>query len=258
MLHTPLADTKDVAIATSALKKQYKNGQFPVLKGVNLTIRHGERVALIGSNGSGKSTLLKCLIGLHAVNEGSVQTLGETFGSMPTAAQRAQLRKQTGFVFQKHCLVKRHSVLSNVVHGMLGLPGSWRAFNQATAPSSWRAKAMSALEDVNLAERARNRADALSGGQQQRVAIARAIVRGPRLIIADEPAASLDPVSGSEVMRLFSELAQAHGITLLFTSHDMDHAAAYSDRIVALKNGQILFDKASREVSDQDLRDTFQ
>ncbi|MGV2977314.1 phosphonate ABC transporter ATP-binding protein [Roseibium alexandrii] len=258
MLHTPPADTKDVAIATSALKKQYKNGQVPVLKGVDLTIRHGERVALIGSNGSGKSTLLKCLIGLHAVNEGSVQTLGETFGSMPNAAQRAQLRKQTGFVFQKHCLVKRHSVLSNVVHGMLGLPGSWRAFTQATAPSNWRAKAMSALDDVNLADRARSRADALSGGQQQRVAIARAIVRGPRLIIADEPAASLDPVSGAEVMRLFSELAQSHGITLLFTSHDMEHAAAYSDRTVALKDGQILFDKASCEVCDQDLRDTFQ
>ncbi|CTQ55216.1 Aliphatic sulfonates import ATP-binding protein SsuB [Roseibium album] len=257
MLQSPLAAKNDVAIATTALTKSYSNGRMQVLKGVDLSIRHGERVALIGSNGSGKSTLLKCLIGLHALNEGSVHTLGETFNKVPSATQRARLRKQTGFVFQKHCLVKRHSVLTNVVHGMLGLPGSWRAFTQATAPSDWRTKALSALEDVHLEDKAKSRADALSGGQQQRVAIARAIVRGPKLVIADEPAASLDPVSGKEVMDLFSDLARAHGITLLFTSHDMEHAAAYSDRIIALKAGQVLFDKDSDDVDDTDLQETF-
>ncbi len=257
MLHSPLTARCDAAIATTALKKSYHNGRTPVLHGVDLSIGHGERVALIGSNGSGKSTLLRCLIGLHPINEGTVQTLGETFDRVPTTAQRTRLRKQTGFVFQKHCLVKRHSVLTNVVHGMLGLQGSWRGFTQATAPGEWRRKALSALEDVNLGDKAKSRADNLSGGQQQRVAIARAIVRAPKLVIADEPAASLDPVSSREVMDLFSNLARTHGITLLFTSHDMDHAMAYSDRIIALKAGRILFDKASLDVSESDLEETF-
>lgn len=243
-------------VITRGLRKSYDR-RAEILKGIDLTIRRGERVALIGSNGCGKSTLLRCLIGLHEVTAGEVTALGETFTGLPAGAQKARLRRQTGFVFQKHCLVRRRSVLSNVIHGMMSEPGGWRAFSQMTAPEPWRRAALQALVWVNLADKAAARADALSGGQQQRVAIARALVRRPVLLIADEPAASLDPVSGQDVMALFARLCADHGITLLFSSHDMAHARAYADRIVALKAGRVLFDKPAATNTDADLTEVF-
>lgn len=247
---------KDIIIQTKGLKKAYSS-ERAILKGIDLTIRSGERVALIGSNGSGKSTLLKSLIGLHPISGGSVETLGQSFERAPSGKQRQALRRQMGFVFQKHCLVQRRSVLSNVVHGMLGEAGSWRAFCHHTAPTPWRDMALDSLDNVNLASFASSRADALSGGQQQRVAIARALVRGPKILIADEPAASLDPVAGRDVMSLFARLCQDAGITLLFTSHDMVHATEFADRIVALKAGNLFFDKPSSKVTQSDLAEVF-
>ncbi|MEL6220184.1 MAG: ATP-binding cassette domain-containing protein [Pseudomonadota bacterium] len=243
-------------IETRALAKRYGRGG-PVLAGVDLRVA-AERVALIGANGSGKSTLMKCLIGLLPLSGGSVEILGERFERVPSAAQRVALRQRTGFVFQSHSLVKRRSALSNVVHGMLGASGSWRAFCQATAPSAWRARAMAALSDVGLAERALERVDTLSGGQQQRVAIARALVRRPELLIADEPAASLDPKAGREVMELFVRLCQDHAITLLYSSHDMAHAVAYSDRVVGLAEGRVRLDSASAAVTAAALEASFE
>ncbi len=246
----------DPLIAVKGLAKTYPGGP-PVLRDVSLSIRDGESVALIGANGSGKSTLLKCLVGLHDISGGSVAALGERFQTRPGATQRRAIRRQTGFVFQHHGLVRRLSALSNVVHGFLGQPGSWRAFCQSLAPQSWREAAQETLGAVNLAHKAEARVDALSGGQAQRVAIARALVGKPRLLIADEPTASLDPAAGHDVMGLFCELARNENITLIFTSHDMDHAQRYGERIVALKDGGIHFDKPSGEVRDGDLAGVF-
>lgn len=258
-LHRPalMPDTvPDAVIMTRGLRKSYDR-KTEILRGIDLTIRQGERVALIGSNGCGKSTLLRCLIGLHQVTAGEVTAMGETFTGLPAGPQRARLRRQTGFVFQKHCLVRRRSVLSNVIHGMLSEAGSWRAFSQMTAPEPWRRAALDALASVNLIDKAAERADALSGGQQQRVSIARALVRRPALLIADEPAASLDPVSGNDVMELFTRLCADHGITLLFTSHDMAHARTFADRIVALRDGRVFFDKPAAMTTDADLEGVF-
>lgn len=116
---------------------------------------------------------------------------------------------------------------------------------------------MAALNDVNLADKAAARADQLSGGQAQRVAIARALIRKPKLLIADEPAASLDPVAGRDIMQIFSNLAEEHGITLVYTTHDMAHALAFSDRVIALKAGQVLFDQPSGLLGDSDLEAVF-
>ena len=243
-------------IETNGLSKSYKGG-VPIFSGVDVQIKPRERVALIGSNGAGKSTFLKCMIGLHPVTGGSVTTLGETFETEPSLMQRRRLRGQIGFVFQYHGLVKRLSVLSNVVHGMLGNPGCWRAIVQTTAPKAWRERAMEALSAVKLSDKALMRADSLSGGQQQRVAVARALVRNPNLLIADEPAASLDPAAGRDVMEVFSGLAQQHGITLLYTSHDMDHAVQFSDRIIALKGGGLYFDRPSNQVTTAMLKEVF-
>lgn len=243
-------------IMARGLIKGYGRGSI-VLDGIDLDIRRGERVALIGANGSGKSTLLKSLIGLHPISGGTLTCFGHPVGPEAGHAHRMRMRRQTGFVFQKHCLVRRRSVLSNVIHGMFGEPGSWRAFSHSLAPLAWRTRAMQALADVDLEHKALHRADALSGGQQQRVAIARALVRQPRLLIADEPAASLDPVSGVNVMELFTKLCRTQGITLLYTSHDMAHAMDYADRIVALKGGRVFFDRPVSRVTPADLRDTF-
>lgn len=243
-------------VETHALAKAYDRRK-PILHEIDLSIRAGERVALIGANGSGKSTLLKCLIGLHPNSGGSVRTLGQHFGRAPSARQRVDMRRRTGFVFQNHSLVRRRTVLSNVVHGLLGEPGSWRAFTQAIAPQDWRMRAMEALEEVNLADKAMERADALSGGQQQRVAIARALVRRPQLLIADEPAASLDPAAGRDVMALFARLCATHGITLIYTSHDMRHAAEFSDRVIALRAGRVHFDRPSDGLTACEIDGTF-
>lgn len=250
-----------VSASASAIRLQGLEAAYdparPVLRGVDLEIPAGQRVALIGANGSGKSTLLKCLIGLQPLAGGTAETLGARFTRLPDPAQRHGLRQRTGFVFQKHCLVRRRSVLSNVIHGMMGARGSWRAFSHTIAPADWRRRAMAALDDVRLADHAMARADRLSGGQQQRVAIARALVRSPALVIADEPAASLDPVAGREVMALFSGLSQAQGITLLFTSHDMEHAAAYADRIIGLRDGVVCLDRPADGFSGADLKGLF-
>ena len=243
-------------IRTSALRKSYANGR-PVLAGIDLRIGAGERIALIGSNGTGKSTLLKCLIGHTPFCSGEVATLGETFRASPDKTQLHRMRQRIGFVFQNHGLVRRQSVLTNVVHGKLGLDGGWRAWHQAIARQEFRDQAMEALAQVNLTAKATARADELSGGQAQRVAIARALIRKPALMIADEPAASLDPTAGRDVMELFSELVRKNGITLVFTTHDMDHAVSFADRVIALKGGQVHFDLPASAVRRSEVGGVF-
>ncbi len=214
----------------------------PVLKGVELSIAEGEAVALLGSNGAGKSTLLRCLPGLTPVNEGTITIFGASVGDLRGAALR-RLRSRIGFVFQRHNLSTRLSVLSNVVHGAQGRLSPWRVSNQATAPRAVREEAMDCLDQVGLADMAQRRADRLSGGQSQRVAVARALMQRPSLVLADEPVASLDPVAAEDVMTLFAGLMRNKGITLIFTSHDVAQATAFSDRVVALKAGRVALDR---------------
>ncbi len=243
-------------IRTRDLRKSYAGGSA-VFAGVGFDIAADQRVALIGSNGAGKSTLLKCLVGLLPLSDGEIMTLGETFQSAPSPAQLQRLRRQIGFVFQNHGLVGRQSVLTNVVQGKLGLPGGWRAWHHSLAHNDWREEAMAVLDEVRLADKAGARADQLSGGQAQRVAIARALIRKPKLLIADEPAASLDPAVGREIMTIFSDLALEHGITLVYTTHDMEHALNYSDRIIALKAGKVHFDLPTETVDRREIDDVF-
>lgn len=243
--HAPL-------IAAEAVAKRFANGPA-VLDGVTLDIRPGERVALLGANGAGKSTLLRALVGLIPISGGSVEILGQRFTHLPTARQRTTLRRRLGFVFQFHGLVGRTSALSNVVNGALGQGHGWRSWHQSVAPATLRDAALEALDAVGLADRATARADTLSGGQSQRVAIARAIVHGPDLLIADEPAASLDPAAGLGIMLLFARLASEQQRTLVYTTHDMRHALEHADRIVALKAGRVVFDAAACDLTEHDL-----
>jgi phosphonate transport system ATP-binding protein len=235
------------------LRKRFAAARGAVLDGVGLAVRPGEAVALVGPNGAGKSTLLRCCLRLVEPDEGEVRLLGRDLRGVRGRALR-RARAETGFVFQRHNLVGRLSVLSNVVHGALA--AGWSAFRwtQALAPRAVRQRALECLARVGLSHLADRRADTLSGGESQRVAIARALVAGPRLVFADEPVASLDPGIGEEVMRLFADLIRRSGLTLLYTTHQVDHALRYSDRVVALRAGRVVLDAPSKDVGRGDLR----
>lgn len=228
-------------------------GTTSVFENVSFRLPRGEAVALVGANGTGKSTLLRCLMGLIPVSAGSVHLRGEETSAARGVALR-NLRAQVGLVSQKHNLVPRLSVLSNVVHGFLGKSPGVRHWTHLLAPEASRLAAMRALEKVGLAEVATRRADRLSGGQSQRVAIARAIVSGPKVLFADEPCASLDPSAGEDVMELFFSLVREQGVTVVFTSHNIEHALRFGDRILGLSNGRLQLDASASSLSHSDLR----
>ena len=228
-------------------------GETQVFTDISFSLARGEAVALVGANGCGKSTLLRCMLGLIPATSGEVKVLGRSVIGANRNTLRA-LRAQTGLVSQKHNLVPRLSVLTNVVHGLLGQQGGLRYWSQAFAPADVREAAFEALEKVGLSHLSKRRADRLSGGQSQRVAIARALVSKPKLLIADEPTASLDPAAGEEVMELFFRLAREEGVTVMFISHDIDHALAYGDRVLGLADGSLTIDAPASSLSVSDLR----
>ncbi len=238
-------------VEAKGLTKRF--GNTPIFEDVSFRLARGEAVALVGANGTGKSTLLRCLMGLIPVTSGSVTLLGRSLSGAGEKDMRA-LRAQTGLVSQKHNLVPRMSVLSNVVQGLLGQHPGPRHWSHALAPAKSRAAAMLALEKVGLAEYALRRADRLSGGQSQRVAIARALVGQPRFLIADEPCASLDPAAGEDVMALFFDLVRDNGVTVMFTSHNIEHALNYGDRILGLAAGGLKLDATAASLSTAELR----
>jgi phosphonate transport system ATP-binding protein len=239
-------------VRVEGLRKCYPGEASDVLCGVDCRIATGERVALLGSNGSGKSTLLRCLVRLVDSTAGRVHLFGEDVLACRGADLR-RLRAQTGFVFQRHNLVDRLSVLSNVLHGAQNRQAGPFSWFQTCAPMHLRDEALACLERVGLVEYASRRADRLSGGQSQRVAIARALMQRPRLVLADEPSASLDPASGDQVMELLTSLMTQQGTTVLFSTHDVDHARRYADRVIGLRKGSVVCDGPIDEVSGSDL-----
>ncbi|MQY42519.1 ATP-binding cassette domain-containing protein [Epibacterium sp. SM1969] len=240
-----------VDIRAMALGKSF--GGTQIFADISFGLSRGEAVAIVGANGTGKSTLLRCLMGLIPPEQGSVTMLGTEVGSASSTELRA-LRGQIGLVSQKHNLVSRLSVLSNVVHGLLGQRSGPRYWSQSFAPAAAREAAMDALSKVGLAHLANRRADRLSGGQSQRVAIARALVSRPKILFADEPTASLDPAAGDDVMELFFSLAREEGVTVVFISHHIEHALTYGDRVIGLSAGRLSLDARADHLSATELR----
>lgn len=249
--YAPVAGLLPADLRVRGLTKSYARAA-PVFSDLSFEISPGASVALVGANGTGKSTLLRCCLGLVRPDAGQVELLGRD-PTAPGAAARRAIRAHTGLVGQKHALVPRASVLSNVIHGLLGQASGPRFWSQALAPQAAREAALAALERVGLAHLAPRRADGLSGGQSQRVAIARALVCRPRFLVADEPTASLDPAAGEEVMELFFRLVRSEGVTVLFTSHNIDHALRYGDRVLGLAGGRIAIDAAPAALSRREL-----
>lgn len=240
-----------VDIEAQQISKRF--GDTVIFSDLSFRLARGESVALVGANGTGKSTLLRCMMGLIPATDGKVTLLGQQATGADRHSLRA-LRARMGLVSQKHNLVPRLSVLSNVVQGLLGRHPGLRHWTHSFAPAASREAAMHALEKVGLAEFALRRADRLSGGQSQRVAIARAIVGNPEILIADEPCASLDPSAGEDVMDLFFDLAREKQVTVVFTSHNIEHALRYGDRVLGLAGGALQLDATAASLNASDLR----
>ena len=228
------------------LSKEYPGG-IRALDDVSLDIAPGEFVALIGPSGAGKSSFLRCLNGLVVPTAGEVTVDGEAV----TGASEDRLRRiraRIGFVFQQFNLLRRLTVLENVLVGRLAQTPRWRSL-VAWFPVADITRARGVLERVGLAGLADRRADTLSGGQQQRVAIARALVQEPRLLLADEPMASLDPALAHTVMELLRRINEEDGITVITSLHVLELAQAYARRIIALRDGRVVHDGSPESLS---------
>ena len=215
----------------------------------SLAITAGERVAIVGHNGAGKSTLLKLVSGFVTPGEGIVTVLGQRLPQPSAAALRA-LRRDVGQVMQGLHLVARLSALDNVLVGCLGRVGGWRSWTRCFAADEVAA-ARQALHAVGLGDRCATRADRLSGGERQKVAIARLLLQRPRLILADEPTAALDPAAAGEVCALLANAAGADaGVTLLSVVHSPALLPLLCERVIGLAKGRIVFDLPLAAVGD--------
>ncbi len=239
----------DMAVDIQSLTKTFRGRR--VLQVPALRVAAGEMVALIGASGSGKSTLLRHIGGLTLADRetGTVRAAGALVQSGGRAAPHVRAaRAGIGIVFQQFNLVSRLPVLTNVIIGGLSRMPLWRTL-PGWFPRDEQDRARRALERVGVSDLARQRASTLSGGQQQRVAIARTLMQGARLILADEPIASLDPESSRRIMETLLDLNQADGITVIVTLHQVDVAIRFCRRIVALRAGNIVFDGPSKALT---------
>jgi len=228
------------------LVKVYPNGT-QALKDVSFEVADGEFLAVIGLSGSGKSTLLRCINRLIEPTSGTI-----TWNGIDVTDKKADLRtirRQIGMVFQQFNLVKRSSVLTNVLTGRLGYVSSFQSLLGYFSPEDQK-RAMANLEQVGLSEKAHVRADSLSGGQQQRVGIARALMQEPKLILADEPVASLDPVLAHSILKYLEILNKERGITVLCSLHFLDLVHRYATRAIALKDGRLVFEGLPHQIDD--------
>lgn len=243
------------AIVVSGLTKTF--GTRQALKGVELSIAKGELLGLIGPSGSGKSTLLRSLGGLNLGDGGKVEVGGLAVQEGGRISRDIRnVRRRLGFIFQQFNLVGRLSLLTNVLVGSLGRIPGWRGLVGAF-PAEERAKAAAALERVGLSEFGERRTSTLSGGQQQRGAIARALVQGADILLADEPIASLDPVSARRVMDLLADLNSKDGITVVVSLHQVDAAMRWCKRVIAMRDGSIVYDGPPTGLSQERLKDIY-
>jgi phosphonate transport system ATP-binding protein len=229
------------------LTKVYPNGT-QALNNVSFEVADGEFLAVIGLSGSGKSTLLRCINRLIEPTSGKI-FWNDVEITAASGAEMRKIRRQMGMVFQQFNLVKRSSVYTNVLSGRLGyvdtLPSLLHLFSDED-----KKRAISSLEQVGLLEKAHVRADSLSGGQQQRVGIARALMQDPKLILADEPVASLDPVLAHSILKYLEQLNKDRGITVLCSLHFLDLVHRYATHAIALKGGELVFQGLPQEIDD--------
>ena len=229
------------------LKKTFENGS-PALKGVNLKINKGEFVSILGPSGSGKTTLLRSINGLETISGGEIYFENKRVDSNSIS----EVQKKTGMIFQEFNLVNNLSAINNVLTGLLNSSNKFLSLFYLFSKNQ-KIKALRSLETVGLLEKSYSRSDELSGGQRQRIGIARAIIKKPLLLLADEPVASLDPKAANLILSLLKRINQDFGTTILCNLHQVDLAKKYSDRIVGLMDGKIIFDENSSKINTTNL-----
>jgi len=237
------------------LTKVYERGQVVALKDLSFSVSKGEFLVVIGLSGSGKSTLLRCINRLIEPTAGSIRLDDVEITKLPAARMR-RVRRGMGMIFQHFNLVKRSTVLTNVLTGRLGYTPTWRSM------VGWFSKtdhemAMRNLERVGLVEKAYVRADELSGGQQQRVGIARALMQQPELLLVDEPVSALDPATSNSIMQYFEQVNREDGVTVLTSLHFLSLARRFGTRIVALKDGELVFDGLPSEIDSTRFKEIY-
>ncbi|KQY95861.1 phosphonate/organophosphate ester transporter subunit [Caulobacter sp. Root1455] len=253
----------DPVLSIRAASKTF--GSRRALDAVSLDVGRGEMIALIGPSGSGKSTLLRSIDGLQTIDapaqekggEGTITAFGgpvQAKGKVSDQVRKARVR--IGFIAQQFNLVGRLTLFTNVALGSLGRIGFARGLFGAW-PAETRGAVMAALHRVGVADYAAQRANTLSGGQQQRGAIARALVQKAKIILADEPVASLDPVSARKVMEILRDLNKTDGLTVVVTLHQVDYALRYCARVVALKAGKKVYDGPTNGLGRDKLIDIY-
>ena len=238
------------AVSVRDLVKTFDEGRVRALDGVSFDVPEGQLLVIIGLSGSGKSTLLRHLNGLHLPTSGSVEVLGTDVPSAKGAGLRS-LRRDVGFVFQQFNIVGRLSCMENVLSGALGRLRGPR-MGAMMYPKAMREEALRQLDRVGLGDRAWQRTDTLSGGQQQRVAIARTLMQNPRIVLADEPVASLDPEISGQVMDLLVQCCIEDNITVLCSLHQVDLALGWANRLIGLQDGRIVLDSPVDPSLDQE------
>ena len=230
------------------LKKIFENGTF-ALKGVNLNINKGEFVSILGPSGSGKTTLLRTINGLERSSKGEIYFENKKVNNNNIS----EVQKKTGMIFQEFNLVNNLSAINNVLTGLLNSSNRLLSLFYLFSKTQ-KIEALRSLNTVGLLEKSYNRSDELSGGQRQRVGIARAIIKKPLLLLADEPVASLDPKSSNLILSLLKKINQEFGTTILCNLHQVDLAKKYSDRVVGLIDGKIIFDENSENINKSYLK----
>ena len=237
------------------VSKRYPNG-FVALKNINLTIEQGEFVAIIGLSGAGKSTLIRTINRMHDITEGTLTVDGTDVMTLHGKSLRA-FRRRIGMIFQSFNLITRTTVIKNVLTAFVPDMPWWRAtFGIFTKDE--KLKALDSLDKVGILDKAFVRADQLSGGQQQRVALARTLAQNPQIILADEPVASLDPVTAKQVMDDFKRINRDMNITVLINIHHVELALQYASRVVGIRAGEIVYDGTVENVTQQVLDSIYQ
>jgi phosphonate transport system ATP-binding protein len=236
------------------VSKTYTGG-VQALKNVNIQISDGEFVAIIGLSGAGKSTLLRSINKMQTITSGDI-FIDEVNISSLSGKKLREFRRNIGMIFQSFNLVKRMSVFNNVLTGRVAYHPTVKALF-GLFPKEDKLIALQALETMGILEKAFVRADKLSGGQQQRVALARALTQKPKIILADEPVASLDPITTVQVMNDFARINKDFGITIVANMHHVDLALKYATRIIGIKAGQIVYDGPSKNISQEILMNIY-
>ena len=235
------------------LVKDYPGG-IRALEDVSIEVRDGEFLVLIGLSGSGKSTLLRCINRLVEPSGGRI-LLDDVDITAARASDLRKIRRSIGMIFQQFNLVRRSTVLTNVLTGRLGYVSQWQSLLAHFGEEDYR-RALINLERVGLRERAHQRADRLSGGQQQRVAIARALMQEPKIMLADEPVASLDPATSHSVLKYLQQINR-EGMTVICSLHFLSLARTYGTRVIALKAGRLMFDGKPSEIDADRFRSIY-